>query len=60
MLKKFLEDEIHVWDVWGYGCVEFILPGNFTWDTSKLRHRFWKDPMNVVKFYCWLQLERSK
>ena len=52
MLKKFLEDEIHVWDVWGYGCVEFILPSNFTWDTSKLRHRFWKDPMNVVKFYC--------
>ena len=37
MLKKFLEDGIHVWDVWDYGCAQYILTSNFMWDTSKLK-----------------------
>lgn len=49
---------IHMWDMWGCGCVAYILSRNFIWYISKLRERFLKNSMSVVKAYQ--QLERIK
>lgn len=50
--RRGLEDKIHMWDVWGCGCVEDILLTHFIilyGNLSKLRERFWKAPMAVVE-----------